>query len=64
MVPPTGFEPVTSSLPMTRSTAGAMTALFLIDNLIMFSLMTSFLLLDIIDMKIIYINKIDNDTCS
>jgi hypothetical protein len=41
-----------------------MTALFLIDNLIMFSLMTSFLLLDIIDMKIIYINKIDNDTCS
>jgi hypothetical protein len=32
-----------------------MTALFLIDNLIMFSLMTSFLLLDIIDMiKILY----------
>jgi len=30
-----------------------MTALFLIDNLIMFSLMTSFLLLDIIDMIII-----------
>ena len=28
MVPSTGFEPVTSSLPMTRSTAGAMTALF------------------------------------
>ncbi len=27
MVPSTGFEPVTSSLPMTRSTAGAMTAL-------------------------------------
>ena len=53
MVPSTGFEPVTSSLPMTRSTAGAMTALFLIDNLIMFSLMTSFLLLDIIDMIII-----------
>tara|TARA_B100000900_G_scaffold379988_1_gene365339 strand:+ start:252 stop:374 length:123 start_codon:yes stop_codon:yes gene_type:complete len=26
MVPPTGFEPVTSSLPMTRSTAGAMAA--------------------------------------
>ncbi len=26
MVPSTGFEPVTSSLPMTRSTAGAMTA--------------------------------------
>ncbi len=24
VVPPTGFEPVTSSLPMTRSTAGAM----------------------------------------
>jgi hypothetical protein len=41
-----------------------MTALFLIDNLIMFSLMTSFLLLDIIDMIIIYINKIDNDKCS
>jgi hypothetical protein len=30
-----------------------MTALFLIDNLIMFSLMTSFLLLDITDMIII-----------
>ena len=27
LVPSTGFEPVTSSLPMTRSTAGAMTAL-------------------------------------
>ena len=26
MVPSTGFEPVTSSLPMTRSTAGAMAA--------------------------------------
>ena len=25
-MPPTGFEPVTSSLPMTRSTAGAMAA--------------------------------------
>jgi hypothetical protein len=45
MVPSTGFEPVTSSLPMTRSTAGAMTALFLINNLNMFSIMTSFLLL-------------------
>jgi hypothetical protein len=33
---------VTSSLPMTRSTAGAMTAnLYLIYNLIMFSSMTS-----------------------
>lgn len=28
MVPSTGFEPVTSSLPMTRSTAGAMAAYF------------------------------------
>ena len=28
IVPPTGFEPVTSSLPMTRSTAGAMAAYF------------------------------------
>jgi len=27
MVPPTGFEPVTSSLPMMRSTAGAMRAI-------------------------------------
>ena len=40
MVPPTGFEPVTSSLPMTRSTAGAMAA-HIILNLNMFSLMTS-----------------------
>ena len=37
MVPPTGFEPVTSSLPMTRSTAGAMAALLVcfIDKLYM-----------------------------
>jgi hypothetical protein len=40
MVPPTGFEPVTSSLPMTRSTAGAMAAQYHF-NLNMFSLMTS-----------------------
>ena len=45
MVPSTGFEPVTSSLPMTRSTAGAMTAYFIMNNLNMFSIMTSFLLL-------------------
>ena len=44
MVPSTGFEPVTSSLPMTRSTAGAMTALSKY-NLIMFSLMTSIIII-------------------
>ena len=30
-MPPTGFEPVTSSLPMTRSTAGAMAAYYTIN---------------------------------